>query len=261
MRKYRPTIDKPRSRVKKYREGGPVGEPAGDRIMLDEVDVSAPKFQPKGFFKGVRKRIADNIFPYTYRRPIQRVMSAVLGNNKELRYHMGLTTPEVNERYALFDIAMGQPVRDEAIGALTVSQYQPSQSSDSSAVYFRSPVTEEDIKTRMTHKRNLQPNPNPGGEVTDELSEGEPYLGTGALENRMYGGVLGNYTIGTGEDEKGKYISYYDQWDLDPFKGTKRDGWTGAAEELQSKIGITSPEIYGRLYYKENPDGSITYLD
>ena len=301
MRKYRPTIDKPRSRVKKYREGGPVGEPAGERIMLDEVDVVAPKFQPKGWFKGIRERIAKNINPFSYEAAIPRVVSAVLGNNKEQEHFFGWSEPALRERQALLDIAMGQPVRDEAVGALEVSEYRPSNSTDSSAVYFRSPLTEAEIKSQYDHRRNLRTqqeyvkskewlrlqnayidmlrNDVPYDEYKDDfvfvnrpkkdnkargkyvLPLNEPFLGSGDEENFMYSGVLGNYTIGTGEDEKGTYISYYDNWDLDPFEHTNREGWTGAAEELQSKIGITSPEIYGRLYYKENPDGSITYLD
>ena len=111
----------------------------------------------------------------------------------------------------------------------------------------------------MTHIRNLQPNP--GEEVTSKLPALEPFLGSGALENRMYGGVLGNYTIGVGEDEKGKYVSYYDKWDLDPTKRGTDGEKIPYLRNLQDAIGVVSPEIYGRLYYKENPDGSITYLD
>jgi hypothetical protein len=248
MRKYRPTTDKPRSRVKKYREGGPVGEPAGERIMLDEVDVVAPKFQPKGLFKGVRKRIAENINPYSYARAPSRVMKALLGIKESEDTWEG---DNLTERQALFDIAMGQPVRDKAIGALTVSEYQPSNSSDPSAVYFRSPVTEDEIKYMYKNVEDVKTR------LGGSLQVGD--VGSKALE---YSDTLGDYTISIGEDEKGKYISYYDLWDLDPFQHRpfmKRFG--DEAEQLQSAIGITSPEVYGRLYFQENPDGSITYLD
>lgn len=230
-------------RTKKYRKGGPVGEP----VILDEVEVVAPKFKPKGWSKGIRKRFAENINPFSYQKVMPRVLGALFGRKEEKDYYR-FDDEAARERYALLDISMGQPVRDEAIGSLKVSEYQPSQSSDSSAVYFRSPYTERDIKRRMVHKRNLQPNPSK--EVVPVLPDDEPYLGSGQLENRMYSGVLGNYTIGTGEDEKGKYISYYDKWDL-----------RQVAPMAQDAIGVIAPEIYGRLYYKENPDGSITYLD
>jgi hypothetical protein len=38
--RYRTNTKKPINKKKKYREGGPVGEP----VMLDEVDFVAPKF-------------------------------------------------------------------------------------------------------------------------------------------------------------------------------------------------------------------------
>ena len=30
---------------------------------------------------------------------------------------------------------------------------------------------------------------------------------------------LGTYTVSLGEDENGKYISYYDDWDINPTRG------------------------------------------
>ena len=237
MSRYRTNTRKPTNRNKKYREGDPVGE----RVVLNEVDVVAPKFKPKGLFKGIRKRIAENINPYSYDGAPSRVMKALLGI-KEPGRNIGASTAE---RQALLDIAMGQPVRDTSIGALSVSEYQPSNSSDSSAVYFRSPVTENQI-------RDQYPNI---GYISSYDQSGNP-------KDLEYSTTLGNYTIGAGEDEKGKYVSYYDLWDLDPFQhNPKLKRFQDKAEQLQSAIGVTSPEVYGRLYYKENPDGSITYLD
>lgn len=230
MSRYRTNTKKPTNRKKKYREGGPVGEP----VMLDEVDVVAPKFKPKGMFKGLRRRIARNVHPYSYRNAPFRFMKAALGL-KEPDADIG---PSTTERQALLDLAMGQPIRDESIGALSVSEYQPSNSSDPSAVYFRSPMTEDEIKDKIKHIDDIR------------------------LKGLDYSTTLGNYTIGSGKDEKGRYISYYDLWDLDPFQHSKKlKRFEDEAEQLQSAIGVTSPEVYGRLYYKKNPDGSITYLD
>lgn len=244
MSRYRTNTKKPNNKKKKYREGTPVGEP----VMLDEVDVVAPKFKPKGLFQGIRKRIAQNINPYSYQDAPSRVMKAALGLT-ESNFNEGES--ELTERQALLDIAMGQPIRDKAIGALSVSEYQPSNSSDSSAVYFRSPVTEDEIKYRYKDIGDLKT------QLGDSFQVGD--VGSKAVE---YSNTLGDYTISVGEDEKGKYISYYDLWDLDPFQhSSKLKRFNDASEQLQSAIGVSSPEVYGRLYYKENPDGSITYLD
>lgn len=300
MNRYRTNTKKPINRKKKYREGSPVGEP----MMMDEVDVVAPKFKPKGLFKGIRQRIARNINPYSYENAVKRVSDAVLRNKKEPENSFARSGESLKERQALLDIAMGQPVRDTAIGAIQTSRYRPSDSSDSSATYFSSPVTEENIKAKFDHKRNMQTipqflktgegvkyqnkyiamlrsdeninsltreagmnflrrrKPNGYGMRNPIAYPGdESFIGRGDDYNNMYGETLGNFTIDLGEDDKGKYISYYDKWDLDPLD-RDRGIWSHInTKKLQSEIGVTSPEIYGRLYYKENPDGSITYLD
>jgi len=296
VNRYRTNTNKPTNRNKKYREGVPVGE----RVVLDEVDVVAPKFKPKGLFKGIRKRIARNINPYSYENAGERVSDAVLRNKKEPENSFARSGESLKERQALLDIAMGQPVRDTAIGSIQTSRYRPSNSSDSSTTYFRSPVTEENIQAKFDNIRNMQTIPQFAktregvdyqnlyvdmrrrgqdfGENVDSAAAAagmnylrrrkdngygwknpivypgdESFIGRGDAYNNMYGETLGNFTIDLGEDDKGKYISYYDKWDLDPLN---RD-----TKKLQSALGVTSPEIYGRLYYKENPDGSITYLD
>ena len=32
-------------------------------------------------------------------------------------------------------------------------------------------------------------------------------------------GILGKFTVNRGEDERGKYFSYYDSYDINPYKG------------------------------------------
>lgn len=54
--------------------------------------------------------------------------------------------------------------------------------------------------------------------------------------------VMGNYTIGKGQDEKGKYISYYDDWDLSPHSAAGSD----------ESHGIGKPfTLYDRRYYAD----------
>jgi hypothetical protein len=51
-----------------------------------------------------------------------------------------------------------------------------------------------------------------------------------------------------GEDDKGKYVSYYDKWDLDPYqrKGGALDMISTIA---QKAAGVQPAEAYGRVYY------------
>ena len=74
------------------------------------------------------------------------------------------------------------------------------------------------------------------------------------------GGVLGRYTITKGEDEKGKYVSYYDKWDFNPFDYNKYPGGESlskAYEKTMGFFGMNAPEIYGRVYYDEKTGKAI----
>ena len=75
----------------------------------------------------------------------------------------------------------------------------------------------------------------------------------------FYGGVLGDFTLNQGEDEQGKYFSYYDKWDLDPFKG---DGdWKETLSEFGQKhiLGVSPTQIYNRMYYTTDDQGNYVF--
>ena len=60
-------------------------------------------------------------------------------------------------------------------------------------------------------------------------------------EEQAYVIPLRNYTVGLGEDEKGKYVSYYDVWDVK----------SNAVNKYFDRL----PEVYDRIYYEETNDG------
>jgi hypothetical protein len=66
-------------------------------------------------------------------------------------------------------------------------------------------------------------------------------LGIGAKRHKIkkdqIAGIMGDYTMSIGEDEKGSYVSYYDKWDLDQIP-IEKNGFVGKPYE-----------IYDRLYY------------
>jgi hypothetical protein len=63
-----------------------------------------------------------------------------------------------------------------------------------------------------------------------------------------------------GEDEEGKYISYYDKWDLNPFED-KNKVLDALATGAQYAAGINPPEVYGRVYYEPKAKSSISGLE
>ena len=62
---------------------------------------------------------------------------------------------------------------------------------------------------------------------------------------------LGTYTISMGEDEKGKYISYYDDWDINPTRGISAKYNIPILNQMGDIVPGTHPfSVYGRRYYK-----------
>lgn len=199
---------------------------------------------------------------------------------------------ELGERQQLFQYMMGQdagsfngiPLSGDNYGIRT-SKYKPSTAKNPDAQYFMSPVTESRLKHRINYMQNmmLENDMDPRDALTPGSGRSTIQAGPGeAADISAYGGVLGNMTVTKGEDEKGKYISYYDKWDLEPYSGYEGtdekievpstipilggkkisgDKVHRLTNKLQEAAGVKPAEIYGRIYYNENPDGTITFVD
>ena len=139
----------------------------------------------------------------------------------------------MKERTDLLAMNLG---KEQPYGTIKESEYRPTVATDDDAVYYRSPVTEAYLKRQIMLCKN------------PETVAGVDYHETGS-DN-----TLGNYTITLGEDEEGKYYSYYDVWDLNPFSDGNP---VGAAVESAANwmLGNKPPEVYGRVYYKRKKYG------
>lgn len=63
---------------------------------------------------------------------------------------------------------------------------------------------------------------------------------------------LGTYTVSLGEDENGKYISYYDDWDINPTRGLSAKYKIPFLEQIGDIVPGTHPfTVYGRRYYTD----------
>ena len=66
------------------------------------------------------------------------------------------------------------------------------------------------------------------------------------------GAGLGSYTVSMGQDEKGKYISYYDDWDINPFKGINSRFNIPVLSNIEDIVPGSNPfTVYGRRYYTD----------
>ena len=105
-----------------------------------------------------------------------------------------------------FNKFMGQPIEGNFIKPATE---KPTQASDPEAEYFKVEGLWDAILSQE-ESRNAE-------DIYLTIKEQGPQIINGdALSEE--GVALRNFTLSAGEDERGKYLSYYDRWDLDiPF--------------------------------------------
>lgn len=141
----------------------------------------------------------------------------------------GSTTSKHNE--APLNLMFGIPQPDSPIFAnkitlpkLSISKYRPSKSYEDFPYYFS--ISNEgnylgEEYDFVQNKKLLEYGIN-------NLEIGENQIRNSNLNLRPSKDVakqglskshLGRFTVGRGKDDKGDYISYYDEWDLDPQKG------------------------------------------
>ena len=158
------------------------------------------------------------------------------------------------ERQDLLGLMLGQGQKYDSIEPAI---YKPTDATDPDAEYVRSRVTEEQIKNELI---NPYVPPSLRGGRGYKADEDGVYIGDGTdiadllLKKNPYGDVLGNFTLDKGVDEKGHYISYYDKWDVNPLSRLDKHSNTtimsrGLDDAIQSAVGITPAEVYGRVYY------------
>lgn len=196
----------------------------------------------------VKRQLAKNLDTYNYSKkglknkkvvnigPAERVAKALFSKEDRMASHQGQAT---RERQDLLNVMM---TGKQEHNSLPMSTYKPSSSKNANAKYYSSPTTEKTLKEKIKNpeffnkfKKNKSGIPT----YVDYLSDSD--YGTGK-------NVLGNYTMSLGEDEKGKYVSYYDKWDLSPYKGKSKtlDFISSVGQDL---IGVNPAEVYGRVYY------------
>tara|TARA_R100001509_G_scaffold26687_4_gene13960 strand:+ start:3574 stop:6456 length:2883 start_codon:yes stop_codon:yes gene_type:complete len=176
---------------------------------------------------------------------INKIVSAVfdLPKNKvekrniEELYANPSNIAPLQERKDLLNILLGL---DQEYNSIPIQdEYKPSKSKDSDSVYYKSPATESYIINQ------LQKDPQEFMRQVRGYKDGVNYW---AADDQNVN-TLGNYTLSLGEDDKGKYISYYDIWDLQPFKNK---AGTAVLDAAQSVAGLNAPEVYGRVYLKDD---------
>jgi len=202
-----------------------------------------------------KEQVVKNIHPFGYHKPLERIKHAVLNGDRGGGIEDDEYYGENNkERRDLLSMML---LNKQQHNTIPVSKYRPTNSKDKNSIYYSSPTTEKNIRGRIASEgiENVlnQFTPNKSG-VPTWVGYGED--GSGSRNKN----VLGNYTMQLGEDDEGKYVSYYDKWDLNPFEEKNKvlDAITTGA---QYAAGVKPTELYGRIYYEPKVKSSISGLE
>lgn len=218
-----------------------------------------------------KERLAENLRPVGYERydvprketydeekhlvgPSDRLIKALMGESEYSKMEQEDPPESLKERQALFRTVLGLEG-----GSLPASEYMEGA--------YRSPVTEKALMQVLNDPTSYysKHSRTPRSEMTldaviDEMTA-EPHYHGPDISQYGQSNVLGHFTVNRGSDERGDYIDYYDEWDLNPFSDRPTDGIAGVRglEDFvyDDVFGLKTPKIYGRIYMDQlNDKGS-----
>ena len=210
----------------------------------------------------IRDRIDNNLQDFEYHDinqenkndimfPIKKMKRIIIDNKQETDFLNvnGEIVPSSYSHKDLLSLYLGKP---QKYNTLSISKYIPSDSKDKNRKYFSIKKQEfNDYILKHSDENYLKQ-----GIETGEIEYVRDKKGE-VIPNRYLikdiGTGLGQFTVGFGNDENGKYISYWDKWDLNPYKGLYSQKDISKVDDVS--MGIGKPfEIYDRVYYRDNPD-------
>ena len=163
--------------------------------------------------KWLRKRVFDRINPYGYMHAEERIKDVFGRKSKTDDSSISSLSPtwnfnnfvnKDNQRKDAWAKYLGLQQPHETF---TTSEYKPSKSKDKDSKYYKYQDSDNEV-TQMLQT---------WGEHLSKYSD-EQLANLSSTEGTDFG--LGHYKVDFGKDEKGKYVSAYDKWDLHPFKGS-----------------------------------------
>ena len=234
-------------------------------LSSKQVGGSLPRYQgDKGAsetsynpIQRFKNNLAENLHPYNYDNSISQVWDAgVLGNPSAFRDpsmsdnqdYVGYQEGEDSyrdERIDLLHMLMG---KEQITNSIEESIYKPTDSENKDAKYYRSKTTERDIVMDL-YQANGSAYPPYEGDTTTLIDLINKIPSEKGKSKHVHNNILNTYQLSRGEDKKGSYIAYYDEWDVNPFK--KYNKTLGDLSDFVTEdiLKLTPPEIYGRIYY------------
>ena len=194
--------------------------------QLKVYGITDERFQNQNIIKN---KIHKNLQPRGYNDPLKRVFKALTtSSNRDVVDYPSRSNHDVIDyphREDAWSLYMGKP---QIYNTFSISRYKPPTRSEDNLIYYSiNKMFDRDFEKDLL-----------------EIYGKEPHR-----LHSDYNDIMGNYIFDTGEDEHGKYISYEDTWDLNPF------GLENPINNKEITTDIGKPfKIYNRIYYRDNPD-------
>lgn len=180
------------------------------------------------------KKLSENLAPFGYQNMASRYLDAAILNNKSPQRveieQLAEKGDEVSQRRLdAFSLYTGVP---QKYNTFSVSKYKPSKSKEASSEYLA--INSDELRSKLLEMANV----NTRGDEKPITYMGKTFNKPEKIEEDSFSyvdrtGVMGQFKIDRGEDERGKYVSYYDKWDM-------------AKKEFGKPF-----EIYDRVYYEK----------
>lgn len=226
---------------------------------LEEIRNMYDEGGPVNF---VRKRLYDNVIPFGYNQPVERVYNAVVKNKKEQYdpdYGVSEDTAETLDALwgTYLNIPEGQRHPIYEGNGITRS------AGPDNKTYYQlknlDPIIDEIISEGLGYEERYKKHP-----LSDWNYRYKSPLKHGQTSTVSQNQILGDYQVSRGYDERGDYLSYSDVWDINPFQKTANLYGQDSTENepfIQKVIrnfapkvgdasfGIGTPvNIYGKVY-------------
>ena len=178
----------------------------------------------------IKDRLYNNIYPFSYNGAKERFYSGIIRNTKEPMRRMmdkiidnpSIVNTDIHNRMDAFATYLEKP---QKYNSLSQSKFSPSITKNNKNKFYYS-------INHLDKDKFIQ--------NVDTVSQSKSKKLV--LEDDSM--TMGQYTASIGEDQRGKYLSYYDRWDINPL--SLKNPIT--KKEINTDIGKPF-ELYDRVYY------------
>jgi hypothetical protein len=210
-----------------------------DKKPIKEIlESTADKFVPREQ-SALEQNLLENLYPFNYDDPVHGSVynrgfkAGILGQkeSKKEAFDQDIENARkqgyVNRNTARFDAQSYFMGRPQEFNTFKQATYRPGKKNDDNAQVF-----ELSDPTILQYLKEMSEYP--------ELFQNGRFLDN---DKSIPGaGIMANYTISKGKDDRGEYISYYDKWDL-----AHGSNAAGKPYDIYGRYYINDPEV------KSNP--------